>query len=159
MNSYLILANQTLAGHALATKVQQLLAGGACRFHIVVPATRQQEGLTWTAGAARAMARRRLENAISSFAELGAVATGDVADESPILAVLDVLRLQRFDEVVLCTLPPGPSRWLRQDLPRRLRRRIRIPVTHVMDERRGIDLRQPQLAPAEVAAAVDLAVS
>jgi len=159
MHSYLILANQTLAGQTLATKVKELMAAGPCRFHIVVPATRQQEGLTWTAGAARAMARRRLEHAVSRFAELGAVATGAVADESPILAALDVLRAQRFDEVILCTLPPGPSRWLRQDLPRRLRRRIRVPITHVVDERRSIDLTQPQPAPADVAAAVGMAVS
>ena len=36
-----------------------------------------------------------------------------------------------FDEIVVSTLPAGVSRWLRLDLPRRLRRRCGLPVTVV----------------------------
>jgi hypothetical protein len=34
--------------------------------------------------------------------------------------------------VIVSTLPPGLSRWIHQDLPRRLERRIARPVSHVI---------------------------
>jgi hypothetical protein len=134
MRTYLVVANQTLGGAALATKVAELGAGASARFHVVVPASRTQEGLTWTAGAARARAAHRLDRALCQFAEMGIEATGTVADESPILAVLDALRTRAFDEILLCTLPAGASRWLKQDLPRRMRKHVCVPVSHVVSE-------------------------
>ena len=37
-----------------------------------------------------------------------------------------------FDEIILSTLPPGVSRWLKQDLPHRVERDFNLPVTHVI---------------------------
>ncbi len=37
------------------------------------------------------------------------------------LAIGDALRDQLFDEIILSTLPPGLSRWLKMDLPSRVR--------------------------------------
>ena len=34
--------------------------------------------------------------------------------------------------MIISTLPPGLSRWIHQDLPHRLERRIALPVTHVI---------------------------
>jgi hypothetical protein len=141
MRTYLVVANQTLGGAALAAQVAQLGAGASARFHVVVPASRTQEGLTWTAGAARARAGHRLERALSQFAAMGIEATGNVADESPVLAVLDALRTVTFDEIILCTLPSGASRWLKQDLPRRMRKHVSVPVTHVVCDREQVALR------------------
>jgi hypothetical protein len=50
-----------------------------------------------------------------------------------------VLRTHEFDEIILSTLPAGPSRWLRQDLPHRLARVTRIPVTHVIGSAEDAD--------------------
>jgi len=36
-----------------------------------------------------------------------------------------------FDEIVLSTLPPGLSRWLRQDLPHRIARTFELPMSTV----------------------------
>ena len=121
-------------------QISGLMEPGKTRFHIVVPATRVQEGLTWTQGAARALARRRLELAIVRFGQMQVHVTGHIGDENPVLATLDALRERQFDEVILCTLPSGVSGWLKQDLPTRLRRRVSIPVTH---------LPIPRLAPVE----------
>src|SRR5437762_6820705 len=50
----------------------------------------------------------------------------------PALAVEDVLlRGETFDAIVLSTLPPGPSRWLRLDLPHRLEGKTGLRVIHV----------------------------
>src|SRR5438067_9490554 len=130
MRSYLIVANQTLVSDAVVDMVATLFLDGPCRLHVVVPATRQQERLTWTSGAAWAIARRRLDHALTRFRRLPANAdvTGEVGDENPVLAVMDALLVDRFDEIILCTLPAGASSWLKRDLPTRVQRRVSIPV-------------------------------
>lgn len=132
MRRYLVVANQTIGGTHLAEKVKECLAAGPCRFHIVIPATPPQEHLTWTEGRARALAVERLEKALESFRALGAEVDGEVGDPNPMEAVHDVLIGNEIDEIILSTLPPGASRWLKRDLPRRLERHCGITVTHVI---------------------------
>lgn len=134
MRRYLVVANQTLGGEHLIDRVRQCLAGGPCRFHIVVPATPPDEHLTWTEGAATAIAQSRLEQALARFGDLGADASGEVGDKNPILAIEDALRNQEFDEIILSTLPPTISRWLKLDLPSRVAARFELPVTHLVAE-------------------------
>jgi hypothetical protein len=64
--------------------------------------------------------------------DLGVEVSGEVGDADPILAIADVLMRQSFDEIVLFTLRPGFSRWLRMELPRRAARRFPVVVTHVI---------------------------
>jgi hypothetical protein len=132
MRHYLVVANQTLGGEHLAAKVKECLAAGPCDFYVVVPATHPKDHMTWTEGAAHAVAQRRLEAALSRFAKLGADVDGEVGDASPMLAIRDALIGRNFDELILSTLPPGPSRWLKQDLPHRVERTFSFPVTHVV---------------------------
>jgi len=131
MRRYLVVANQTLGGEHLAEKVRECVAAGDAQFHILVPAS-HPEHLTWTEGQAKAMAQQRLDEALIRFRELGATADGEVGDDSPLRAIGDVLRGQEFDEIILSTLPPGPSRWLKQDLPHRVVRSFNLPVTHIV---------------------------
>ena len=42
-----------------------------------------------------------------------------------------VLHRWEFDEVILSTLPGKSSRWMARDLPSRIRRTFKLPVTHV----------------------------
>ena len=134
MRRYLVVANQTLGGDHLVEKVREALASGQCRFHLVVPATPPGEHLTWTEGQAHAIAERRLDRALDRLRGLGAVADGEVGDPSPMQAIGDVLRQVAFDEIILSTLPPGASRWLKLDLPHRCERTFNLPVTHVVAE-------------------------
>src|SRR5438128_12664608 len=131
MRRYLVVANQTLGGEHLAEKVRECMAAGDAQFHILVPAS-HPEHLTWTEGQARAVAKQHLDEALARFRELGAVADGEVGDDSPLRAIDDVLRRESFDEIILSTLPPGPSRWLKQDLPHRVVRTFNLPVTHIV---------------------------
>lgn len=134
MRRYLVVANQTLVSEHLAQRVRECVSTGTCLFHIVVPATPPQDHLVWTEGEAQAIARERLQRAIERFRQLGAEADGDVGDPNPLLAIEDVLRHQSFDEIILSTLPSGPSRWLKMDLPARVQSHFDLPVTHVVGE-------------------------
>lgn len=134
MRRYLVVANQTLGGEHLAEKVRACLAAGPSRFHILVPATQPHEHAVWTEGEARAVAAQRLERALERFRELGAEAQGEIGDERPLQAIADAVRDRTFDEIILSTLPPGLSRWLRQDLPHRVERTFEVTVTHLVGE-------------------------
>ncbi|MBV8160304.1 MAG: hypothetical protein JO265_05220 [Acidimicrobiia bacterium] len=131
MRSYLVVANQTLCSEELLGALRRCRMSEACHFHLLVPASHPHSTLTWTAGADAAAARRRLDHALRRVGDLGAVVTGEIGDAQPLQAIDDVLRRQRFDGIVLSTLPAGVSRWLRQDLPRRVERAFRLPLTHV----------------------------
>jgi GABA permease len=131
---YLVVANQTLAGHHLFEYVRKCLAAGPCWFFVLVPATPIHEQIEWTADEARALARRRLVGALARFEAEGATATGAVGDPSPLRAVADLLREEQFEEIILSTLPAGTSRWLHQDLPTRLARVSGCIVTHLVAE-------------------------
>ncbi|HET9724065.1 MAG TPA: hypothetical protein VFR44_09520 [Actinomycetota bacterium] len=132
MRRYLVVANQTLAAGQLERSVRGCMAAGPCRFHIVVPATPPKDHLTWVEGDAMAIARERLDRALEWFHEIGAEVHGTVGDARPLLAIGDALRDQPFDEIILSTLPAGVSRWLRMDLPSRVRAAFDLPVSHVV---------------------------
>src|SRR5438874_2419927 len=87
---------------------------------------------TGTEGEARELARTRLDHALDRFRALGAEADGEVGDGRPLEAVRDALREGGYDEVILSTLPPGLSRWLKLDLPTRVAKAFGLPVTHVV---------------------------
>ncbi|MGH2528526.1 MAG: hypothetical protein ACRDH0_04175 [Actinomycetota bacterium] len=133
MQRYLVVANQTLGGEHLVARVRELAYEGPCSFHIVVPVT-PPTNHAWTEGEIRAVAQGRLDRALARFREEGADATGEVGDANPVLAVEDALRVQGFDEIIVSTLPPGISRWLKLDLPHRVEAAFGLPVTHVVGE-------------------------
>jgi len=130
----LIVANQTAAGAHLKALVRDRMAAGSCRFTLLVPATPSGEHLTWTEGEARALAEERLAEAVAGLRELGADVEGRVGDPRPLSAIGDALLERAHDEIVVSTLPPGASRWLKQDLPHRVERQFLLPVTHVVVE-------------------------
>ncbi|MGH2829289.1 MAG: hypothetical protein ACRDJM_02285 [Actinomycetota bacterium] len=135
MRHILIVANQTACGEHLQAVVQQRIAQGPCRFTLVVPARIPEGHLTWTEGQGIALANQRLEEALPKLRAAGAPVEGVVGDRRPVLAVDDFLRHAEVDEIIVSTLPPGASKWLRQDLPRRIQRTFDVPVTHVIDTR------------------------
>ena len=135
MGRYLVVANQTLGGDPLVSELRQRIAADAeCSFYVVVPATHPREHLTWTEGEAQALAQERLDRALERLRGEGASVDGEVGDENPVQAIDDALRSGEFQGIILSTLPPGTSRWLRQDLPTRVQRRFEIPLTHVIGE-------------------------
>ena len=131
MRSYLIVANQTLTGEALAAAMAERLAAGPASAHVVVPLTRVGGRLTWDEAASRAAAQARLEDTLQRLRDLGAEATGEIGDPDPVMAVRDAVRGRDIDELIVSTLPRGLSRWLGEVVPSRLRDAVRCPVTVV----------------------------
>ena len=134
MHRILVVANETLEAQHLLEEVGRRIeaVGGPddCAVHLVVPAAHGRG--TWTEGGARAEAQRRLDDGLIAFKELHVEVSGEVGDASPVRAIGDALLVRRYDEIVLSTLPPGVSRWMKQDAPSRIRREHpTIPLTHV----------------------------
>ena len=134
MRRYLVVANQTLGGEPLLAKMRSLTEEGETSIHVLVPATHPRKQWTWTEGESRAIAKKRLDEALARFRDLNAVVTGEVGNERPFDAIGAVLREREIDEIIMSTLPAGLSRWLRQDLPSRVAREFGVPVTHVTTE-------------------------
>ncbi len=137
MTRYLVVANQSLTSEHLLDFIADHTSAESCSFMLVVPATPPPDQAFWTEGAARALARGRLDAALDRMRSMGAHVTGSVGDQSPVQAVADALLRDEYDELVVSTLPPGISRWLLQDLPHRLSRSTGLPVTHVAAGRDG----------------------
>jgi hypothetical protein len=62
MRRYLVVANQTLAGEPLVSRIRELSRAGHCAFFLVVPATPPRDH-PWTERGARAAAGARLDEA------------------------------------------------------------------------------------------------
>lgn len=146
----LLVANETLGSLEMSEFVKSRLADAGCRFTLLVPATpRRGKGDSpgWLALAASelpslastassdvteddyARARSRLAYGLDLLRSWGAAVDGQVGNPDPAKAIREVLTREHFDEVALSTLPPGVSRWLLLDIPHRVQRKFRIPVT------------------------------
>lgn len=130
--SVLVVANRTADSPELIAALRQRAARSPTSFTLLVPAV--PRGLAWAAdmkaGGSEAVSRAEIgaERIRRSGLEVDAAIVGD---PDPLAAIGDALRSRKFDQVVLCTLPRGISRWLRLSLPHRLRRTTNVPVLHV----------------------------
>ena len=139
---YLVVANQTLGGEELWGAIRERIAGGDCHFHLLVPATPAAQldpgSTTEVVGEGgsgedlgRRLARQRMRHELDRMRELGASVSGEIGVADPVDAVRVVLHRWEFDEVILSTLPGRRSRWLAADLPTKIRRGFKLPVTQV----------------------------
>jgi hypothetical protein len=60
----------------------------------------------------------------------GGPVEGMTGDHEPLAAIQDAVNLRGFEEIIISTLPARVSRWLRLDLPSKVRG-LGLPVTHV----------------------------
>ncbi len=128
----LVVANRTADAPELIAALRQRATRTPTRFTLLVPAI--PHGLAWAADmkAGGSEAAARAEDGIARMRMSGLeVDAALIGDPDPLAAAADVLSCNKFDEVVVSTLPRGVSRWLRLSLPHRLRRLTDLPVTHV----------------------------
>jgi hypothetical protein len=129
---YLVVANQTLGQPQLIEKLQACMAEGPCRFFLLVPATHAHDRVRFSPAEAYAIAQHRLDGALARLRRLGADVHGEVGDPSPIVAIGELLHHRDFDELILSTLAPGPSQWLRRGVPEGIERLFHRPVRLVI---------------------------
>jgi hypothetical protein len=129
----LIVAHQTADSPELLAAVAERADKGACSFTLLVPAS--PHGLHRVVdpedhGASEA--QRRLDAALPRLSAVaGAQVAGVVGSRDPLAAVQDALDLLGFNEVIVSMLPATLSRWLRLDLPHKIRG-LGVPVTEVI---------------------------
>lgn len=147
---YLILANQTLASPGLQELVNERASIGPAEFHVLVPesppATVYADPTSGpfdshlvTAAAedrlvALAEAEERLDAFRTALRHLGPNLTGEVGLGDPVTATRRVMERSSFDEIIVSTLPPGVSRWLKMDLVTRLERAFKLPVVALVQD-------------------------
>lgn len=128
----LVVANQTAASHELLEAVRSRAAAGDATFTLLVPAgAHGLHRVVDPEDAGRDEATVRLAEVLPAVqAAAGQTVHGRIGDANPYLAVCDELHVHGHDEVLLSTLPGRVSRWLKMDLPSRVRA-LGVPVTHV----------------------------
>lgn len=136
MSKYLIVAHQTASSPELQGKVSALIAQDpAAEFAVLVPEL-PGAPLTWE-GETVDVAKQRAEAAKAVLEEKvrARVFRTAVGVSDPVQAIADELRAYSgYDTLVISTLPPGMSRWLKLDLVHRAGRKFRLPVMHVVAE-------------------------
>lgn len=128
----LVVAHKTAATQPLLDAVAQRAARGPCSFTLLVP--NPAHGLHKAVdpedqGAGEA--RDVIDRAVPKLSEAaGSAVEGIVGDPDPTAAVQDAINLRGFDEVIVSTLSPRLSRWLKLDLPSKITG-LGLPVTTV----------------------------
>jgi hypothetical protein len=146
MGNVLIVGNRSLGGSELAKLIETRLHDAPCGVHLVVPVPSPVASAVAVGGTAadiaptlsrdidadRHAAQVQLEFGLDWLGALGATATGELTPyaDTP-RAVAQLVETHGFDEVIVSTLPAKVSRWLRQDLPCRIGRKVSVPVTVV----------------------------
>jgi phosphopantetheine adenylyltransferase len=127
----LVVANRTASTDRLLNRLRERAGEAEQRplFIVVVP---QEGGEGQHANRARGRVNQFLDRARSA----GLLAAGVIGDPDPYTATMNGLQLFRVDEVVISTLGPERSGWLRADLIDRVRKGTGLPVEHVISEDR-----------------------
>ncbi len=128
----LVVAHKTAATPPLLDAVRARAARGPCTFTLLVPnTTHGLHKVTDPEDQGVGEARAVLDRALPALSEAaGTPVQGIVGDSDPMAAVQDALNLQGFDEVIVSTLSPRLSRWLKLDLPSKVAG-MGLPVTTV----------------------------
>lgn len=127
----LVVANETVLGDELLARIRQRAQEGPASFLIVCPQSDPARG-------EHPEAERRLRSALAVLRSEGVDAHGQIAHPDPYVAALEAVEDERTDEIIVSTFPGERSGWLRRDLVGRLRESTRLPVDHVVSERKEV---------------------
>jgi hypothetical protein len=123
----LVLANRTAGSPQLRDALLERRDRGPIAVTLLVPAAWEPQdphGGVETG-------RRRVRAALADLRDTGLDVQCRVGDADPVTALREEWDPDRYDEVIVSTLPGRVSRWLQIDLPRRAGRITGVPVTHV----------------------------
>jgi hypothetical protein len=128
----LVVANRTAATPALIDAVRQRASSGPASFTLLVPnAAHGLHKVVDPEDQDVSETQAALDLAIPLLEEAaGGPVEGMIGDPDPFNAIQDAVNMHGFDEIIISTLSPRVSRWLRMDLPRRATV-LGLPVTTV----------------------------
>ncbi len=119
----LVVANRTAGTGVLLDEIEKRSAEH-CRFALLVPDAPDRKAADWTLDVALPL--------LSKAA--GRRVTGLAGGPDPLEAIREAVRDGDFDEIIISTLSTRTSKWLRRDLPRRVRE-LGLPVTVITPEK------------------------
>jgi hypothetical protein len=123
----LVLANRTADSPQLRDALLERRERGPIKVTLLVPAAwevQDPHGGIETG-------RRRVRTALANLRDTGLEVHCRLGDPDPITALREAWDPDRYDEVIVSTLPSRVSRWLQIDLPRRAKKITGVPVAHV----------------------------
>ena len=123
----LVLANRTADSPQLRDALLERRERGPIAVTLLVPAA-------WEAQDPHGgveTGRRRVRAALERLRDTGLDVQCRLGDADPVAALRETWDPDRYDEVIVSTLPSRFSRWLQIDLPRRAGKITGAPVTHV----------------------------
>jgi hypothetical protein len=136
VKTVLVVANETLGGAPLLAKIKEKAAQeeGGIRLVVCVPRTNPRQGNIIYDEAVFDAAQIRIDLARKIMREEGIEAIGEVGDPDPYTATMQAIQFFRVDDVIISTLGPERSGWMRADLVERVKRASSCPVEHVVAE-------------------------
>lgn len=120
-SNLLVIAHRTVDSDHLLQTLCDRASAGPIRVTLLVPA----EGR-------RVSTARRLDRAVQRLEGADITVDAIVGHPDPIVALDEVWKPYRFDEIVVATLPDARSHRLTLALPNRVERFTGVPVTHIV---------------------------
>ncbi|HEY1833482.1 MAG TPA: hypothetical protein VGG08_03525 [Solirubrobacteraceae bacterium] len=128
----LVVAHKTAATPPLLDAVRERASRGPCTFTLLVPkAAHGLHKLVDPEDQGPEEAEGVIADATPKLSEVaGSSVEGIIGSSDPTLAVQDAINLRGFEEVIISTLSPKLSRWLKLDLPSKVSG-LGLPVTTI----------------------------
>jgi hypothetical protein len=128
----LVVAHRTAATPALIDAVRERARQGPCTFTLLVPlAAHGLHKVIDPEDVDDSESQAVLDLAVPLLEEAaGGPIEANIGDPNPMNAIQDAINLQGYDEVIISTLSPKVSKWLKLDLPSKVRG-LGLPVTQV----------------------------
>ena len=121
------MANRTASTPRLLEEVDRRAQVGPCAFALLIPDAANRKAADWTMEVAIPLLERVARGKVE----------GLIGGPDPLAAVERAIHEGHFDEVIVSTLPPKRSWWLRRDLVRRIEG-LGLPVTAVVPGQKAI---------------------
>jgi hypothetical protein len=133
-----VVANKTAGSEELVAAMRERAERGPTEFVLLIPATPKGLAHVIDPHEREQHAEDHCEQAAGRLRDAGLpVAEAKPGDAEPLAAVEDELNRDgdSYDEIIVSTLPKHVSRWLKLDLPSKVKGLTDKPVTHVTAHR------------------------
>jgi len=122
----LVVANRTASSPQLLDRLRAMHDEDAQRLFIIVVPQEGGHGQHFLA------ARGRLGQTLDVLRREGLLVAGMVGDPDPYTATMQAIEFFRVDSIIISTLGPERSGWMRADLVERVKRASNCPIEHVV---------------------------